>query len=107
MQFISLVLTPGSFLKQAVIDSTPAPLRIGGAFGQVVVTENVHTVAALGADSIGKVGFLGCEIEWNVPERTFQGLCLLIPLKASHTHTAASRLIPTGATAPCWLCFRA
>ena len=47
---------------------------------------------------------------WNRVEctrGTFQGLCLLIPLKASHTHTAASRLIPTGATAPCWLCFRA
>ena len=86
MQFISLVLTPGSFLKQAVIDSTPAPLRIGGAFGQVVVTENVHTVAALGADSIGKVGYLGCEIEWNVPEEHFKAYVYLFPLK-HHTHT--------------------
>lgn len=65
------------------------------------------TALVLGANSIGKVGFLGCETEWNVPERTFQDLCLLIPPKASHTHTMASRLIPTGATAPCWLCFSA
>lgn len=83
-------------------------LRIRGAFGQVVVTDNVHTVAALGANSVGKVGFLGWR---NRVECTRANISRLMstysPLK-HHTHTHSGfRLIPTGATAPCWLCFRA
>ena len=55
--------------------ASPPPCELED-FGQVVVTENVHKVAALlmltlvpGANSaLGKVGFQGCEIGWNVSE---------------------------------------
>ena len=52
------------------------------------------TTQVLGANSIGTVGFLGCEIDWNVPEQTFQGLGLLIPPKASHTHRDTHKWLP-------------
>ena len=74
------------------------------AFGQVVVTENVHKVAALlmltlvpGANSaLGKVGFQGCK-------HLRACVALLISPKASHTHThthTASRLIPASQPDP-------
>ena len=54
LQLFSLIFTPGPFLRQAVIDSSRAPpaspceLEMPvNAFGQVVVAQNVHKVAAL------------------------------------------------------------
>ena len=71
------------------------------AGGKVVVTENVHKEAALFHTQMipqttraeGSVGFLGCELEWNVPEQTPRDLVsILLPPKAS---LLSCRLIPT------------
>ena len=71
------------------------------AGGQVVVTKNVHKAAALfhtqmisqATRAKESVGFLGCELEWNVPEQTPKGLVsMLVPPKAS---PLSCRLIPT------------
>ena len=59
------------------------------------------------ARSLGPVGFLGCEIEWNVPEQAGKGLRLntFSPLKP-HT-SILSRLMPSGSRAHCWGCLGA
>ena len=52
--------------------------------GEVVVAESFHKMAALsqgylwflGQPESGQLGFLGCELEWNVPEQKIKGLCL-------------------------------
>ena len=71
------------------------------AGGQVVVTENVHKEAALfhtqmipqATRAEGSVVFLGCELEWNVPEQTPRDLVsILLTPKAS---PLSCRLIPT------------
>ena len=54
LQLFSLIFTPGPFLRQAIIDSTPSPpsappceLEVPvNASGQVVVAKNVRKVAA-------------------------------------------------------------
>ena len=75
-----LNIYPRTFLEASCLNSTapappppppPAPCELEvpvNAFGQVVVTENIHKVAAFfddhsgcwGKQSIGKVGFQGC-----------------------------------------------
>ena len=51
------------------------------AGGQVVVTGNVHKVAALlyaqlWFQLIPEPRFMGCDVEWNMPEQTPKGWCL-------------------------------
>ena len=62
---------------------------------KIVVTEIIYKKTALfrppfGSQvtrALGKVGFLGSEIKWKVPEQTGKGLSLrTFPSKASHKH---------------------
>ena len=75
--------------------------------GQVVLTGNVHKVAALlhaqlvppVTGALRKVGFLGCELEWNVPEQTPEGLYLTTSFLLKLL--LPSSFMPTWGTAPC------
>ena len=101
LQFISLIFTPGPFLRQAVLTAPllPAPLWIGSAskcLWSSCSYRKCHKVAALlmttlvpGANSIRESRLPGL---WNksgiyLSEHLRACVSLLIPPKATHTHT--------------------
>ena len=101
LQFISLIFTPGPFLRQAVLTAPllPAPLLIGGAskcLWSSCSYKKCHKVAALlmttlvpGANSIRESRLPGLWNESGMYLREHLSACvsLLIPHKATHTHT--------------------
>ena len=97
LEFLSLVLVAGHFLRVAVIRRTPG-LGNWGACEQEwsscssrKCSQNGSTFSDppwfLGATrALGQVGFQGCEMEWNVPEQTGKGEShYFFPLKP-HKH---------------------
>ena len=118
-EFILQLLAIGHFLRAAVIIGTPGlvnwgvcaqgwPSRSYTKCPQGGSTFHVHLWFPGANRAWGQVGFLGCDIEWNLPEQTGKGLSLTaFPSKASHT-TGTCRVIPSVSTVHCrgWLSAR-
>ena len=86
LEFISTKLAAGPFLRAVVVNSPPGLVNWSGdaslhqwsscsyrkwpqGRSTSSYTTQVETTSVLGV-----VGFLGCELEWNVPEQTPKGL---------------------------------
>ena len=90
LEFISAILTPGPFLKAAVINRPP-DLWITPTikhcwskcsyrkYPQGNSSSSFPTLLRWAMRSLGKTSFLGCELGWKVPEQTLKDLCLTTP----------------------------
>ena len=67
-------------------------------FPQGGSTSSCPTLVPPATRALGKVGFLGCELEWNVLEQTPKGLCLTASSPSIFTHPPA--WCPPGAPLP-------
>ena len=91
-------IRPRYFLRAVITNRIPGLVNWGSfrTCDQILFTENIHEAAALFnahlwflgvTRALGKVCFLGSEIEWNVPEQTQKTLSVrTFSSKASHKH---------------------
>ena len=73
-------IRPRYFLRAVITNRIPGLVNWGSfrTCDQILFTENIHKVATLFKPTfgswrvtraLGQAGYLGCEIEWNVPEK--------------------------------------
>ena len=98
LEYISPISSPGHFLRAAVISRTTALVNWGACVHwwsscsyrkcpQDGSTFFRPPLVPGATRSLRKIGFLVCELEWNVPEQTPKGLSLTsFSLKAAHKH---------------------
>ena len=87
LEFISAIPAPGHVLRTAIINR-PQRLRNRGASKpgrwscsyrkcpQGDSTSPRPPLVPWATRALGQLGFLACELEWNVPEQQLKGLCL-------------------------------
>ena len=105
LEFISPVPATAQFLRAVVINGIPGLVNWGAC--ELVTgcsyrkppqdgsTFPYPPLIPLGQAVLGQVGFLACEIDWNLPEQTGKGLSLttFTPLKLDwRKHKLESRL---------------